>query len=141
MIESKAEGLATLETNLQTGLEKKIIQAMQKSVALVESEAKKKAPKGETGQLRNSIESEVYIEDGAVVGIVFSNKEYAPYVEFGTGIFAEGGNGRADVPWHYQDAAGDWYTTYGMQPQPYMRPALSESKSKITEIFKEELKQ
>jgi len=71
-------------------------------------------------------------------GIVFTPLEYAPYVEYGTGLFAEGG-GRTDVPWRYQDAKGEWHTTSGQNPQPYMRPALNENKERIVKTIKEGL--
>lgn len=102
--------------------------------ALVERSAKEKAPKG-TGDLRRFISSKV---DGNT-GIVFSPLEYAPYVEYGTGLFAEEGNGRKDVPWHYQDEKGEWHSTSGMPPQPFMRPALEENRKNIIAILKEEL--
>lgn len=112
--------------------------AMGKACALVEGAAKKNAPKG-TGELRRSIESEVKVEGKEVTGIVFTPLEYAPYVEFGTGLFAEGGNGRKDVPWHYQDDKGEWHSTNGMHPHPFMRPALTDNQEKIIEIIKEGL--
>jgi HK97 gp10 family phage protein len=111
---------------------------MGKACALVEAEAKKKAPKGD-GTLRRSITSEVVVNEDTVEGIVFTPLEYAPYVEYGTGIFAEGGGGRQDVPWRYQDDEGNWHTTSGMSPRPYMRPALNENREKIKEILKEGL--
>lgn len=108
--------------------------ALGKACALVESSAKQKAPKG-SGELRRSITSEVNDTEG----VVFTPLEYAPYVEFGTGLFAENG-GRSDVPWVYKDEKGDWYTTYGQHPQPYMRPALDENRQKIIQILKEGIK-
>lgn len=108
--------------------------ALGKACALVESSAKQKAPKG-SGELRRSITSEVNDTEG----VVFTPLEYAPYVEFGTGLFAEKG-GRSDVPWVYKDEKGDWYTTYGQHPQPYMRPALDENRQKIIQILKEGIK-
>ena len=78
----------------------KVNKALGKACMLVEAEAKKKAPKG-NGELRRSITSKV--ED--LTGVIYTPLEYAPYVEFGTGIFAENG-GRQDVPWHYQDDEG-----------------------------------
>lgn len=107
--------------------------ALGKAAAIVEASAKKKAPKGD-GTLRNSISSKV---DG-YEGIVYTPLEYAPYVEYGTGLFAENG-GRTDVPWSYKDDEGNWHTTSGMKPQPYMRPALEENRDKIVEILKEGL--
>lgn len=111
--------------------EEKIGGALQKACLLVERSAKQKAPKG-SGELRRSITSRV---DGDT-GIVFTPLEYAPYVEYGTGLFAENG-GRQDVPWNYKDDEGNWHKTSGMKPHPYMRPALEENRSKIVKILKD----
>lgn len=111
--------------------------AVGRATALVERKAKEKAPK-DTGALRRSITSEVdYAEGGLIEGVVFTPLEYAPYVEYGTGLFAEGGNGRKDVPWNYQDDEGNWHSTSGQHPQPFMRPALNESREEILKILKE----
>lgn len=111
--------------------------ALGKACALVERSAKEKAPKG-NGDLRRSIKSEIQEDEGDLKGIIFTPLEYAPYVEYGTGLFAEE-QGRQDVPWHYQDEKGEWHTTSGMKPQPYMRPALDENREQILTILKESL--
>lgn len=111
--------------------------AMGKACAIVERSAKQKAPKG-AGELRRSITSKVEGEGEDTVGIVYTTLEYAPYVEYGTGLFAEEG-GRQDVPWCYQDDEGEWHTTSGMHPSPYMRPALDENREEIKRILKEGL--
>jgi HK97 gp10 family phage protein len=103
-----------------------------KACALVEREAKLKAPKGD-GTLRNSISSRIV---DSFTGEVFTPLEYAPYVEYGTGLFAEEG-GRTDVPWVYKDDKGEWHSTSGMKPHPYMRPALDENREEIKRILKE----
>lgn len=113
-----------------------IKQAMGKVCALVERTAKEKAPK-DTGALRRSITSNVSEEADYIVGTIYTPLEYAPYVEYGTGLFAENGNGRSDVPWSYKDDEGNWHTTYGQHPHPYMRPALTDNKEKILQIFEE----
>lgn len=109
--------------------------AMGKCCALVERSAKQNAPK-DTGNLRNSITSEVRLIDGAITGVVYTPLEYAPYVEYGTGLFAEEG-GRSNVPWKYQDDEGNWHSTSGQKPQPFMRPALNENRNKIKQILQE----
>ena len=113
--------------------EAEIEKALGKACALVERSAKEKAPK-DNGELRRSITSKVENNEG----IVFTPLKYAPYVEFGTGLFAEEG-GRKDVPWHYQDDKGEWHSTSGMKPHPYMRPALEENREEILSILKESL--
>ena len=117
--------------------EKTLYRAIGKACALVEREAKIRAPKG-TGELRNSIVSKVENLGGEMVGMVYTPLEYAPYIEFGTGIFAEEG-GRTDVPWAYQDDEGNWHSTSGQHPQPFMRPALYENRKKINDIVRKEL--
>ena len=113
----------------------KMKSAIGKACALVERSAKQKAPKG-NGELRRSITSKVDVIGNNVVGVVFTPLEYAPYVEFGTGLFAEKG-GRQDVPWNYQDDEGNWHSTSGMKPSPYMRPALNENRANINRLIKE----
>lgn len=105
--------------------------ALGKACAIVERAAKQKAPKN-TGELSRSITSKVE----GLTGVVYTPLEYAPYVEYGTGLFAEEG-GRTDVPWWYQDDQGKWHKTSGQHPQPYMRPALDENRTQIIEILKE----
>ena len=107
--------------------------ALGKACAIVEASAKKKAPK-DSGDLRRSITSKVENNEG----VVFTPLFYAPYIEFGTGLFAESG-GRTDVPWVYQDDKGNWHSTSGMKPQPFMRPALYENREEILRIIKEGL--
>lgn len=136
----------------------RMIQALQKATLLVEAEAVKKAPKGD---IQQSITSKL---DG-FQGIVYTPLHYAPYVEYGTGIFAEGGKGRQEVPWVYVEGStksSNGKTVYteetarqtvailrseglpahmtsGQKPKPYMRPALDENRDKIVEILKEGL--
>ena len=111
-----------------------LLNGLQKACALVETEAKKKAPK-DKGDLRRSITSEVYENSDTLEGKVFTPLEYAPYVEYGTGLFAESG-GRKDVPWHYKDDKGEWHSTSGQPPQPFMRPALDENREEILRLIK-----
>ena len=51
--------------------------------------------------------------------------KYAEFVEFGTGIYNEHGDGR-QTPWRYQDRDGNWHTTKGQVSKPFIRPAFAE---------------
>ena len=110
-VEGIEEVIKQMEDKLGT---KQIKQNMEKACAILERAAKQKAPKG-TGELRRSITSEVKDGGSSIEGTVFTPLEYAPYVEYGTGLFAEQG-GRKDVPWSYKDDRGQWHTTSGMKP-------------------------
>ena len=128
-------GLGKVLDRVESAVSKEAIASgLSKACAVVEADAKRKAPKGKTGELRRSIESKVEGDRG----IVFTPLEYAPYREYGTGLFAESG-GRTDVPWVYKDDEGHWHSTSGMKPHPYMRPALNENREKIVKLIKEGL--
>lgn len=116
----------------------KLERAVSKAALLVEAEAKKKAPR-DNGTLASSITSKVETSGREVTGTVFTPLFYAPYVEYGTGLFAEDGDGRKDVPWHYQDDKGEWHSTSGQKPQPFLRPALDENREQVLRIIKEGL--
>lgn len=135
--EIKMQGLEDIVKRVQSIAELAEYEAaIKKACALVERSAKQKAPKGD-GALRRSITSKVDKESyGEIVGVVYTPLEYAPYVEYGTGLFAEEG-GRQEVPWSYQDDKGEWHTTSGMKPSPYMRPALNENREEILKLLKE----
>ena len=107
--------------------------ALEKIGMVAERYAKELCPV-DTSRLRNSISHET--DDSTVY--VGTDVEYAPYVEFGTGKFAESG-GRP-TPWAYQDDKGNWHTTNGMKPQPYLRPAIDDHMSEYRQIVENELK-
>ena len=122
-------------------------QALRKACLVVENDAKRRCPVAD-GQLRASIRTEI----NGNVGTVGTNVEYAPYVEIGTGIWAgtEPANGAENyhgeytgsgrqTRWSYQDAEGNWYSTIGQQPQPFLFPALFENTETITQVFKDEI--
>ena len=133
----KIEGVKELEKALdELKSAKEYHKALQKGCLIIERAAKEKAPKG-NGDLRNSIKHRIDAEGDELVGVIYTNLEYAPYVEFGTGIEAEDGGGRQDVPWSYQDEEGEWHTTKGMKPSPFLRPALEENKKEVLKMLKE----
>ena len=132
----RIEGLEEVLERLDNLIDENTLEkALGQACAIVEATAKQKAPK-DTGELRRSITSRVEQQGDDFVGIVYTPLEYAPYVEYGTGLFAEEG-GRADTPWSYQNDKGEWVSTSGMKPQPYMRPALDENREEILRILAE----
>lgn len=139
------------------GNDEKTIEALNKAVALVERKAKQNAPKGELSQ---SIQGKV---DG-LTGMVYTPVFYAPYVEYGTGLYSDHPmGGRQEVPWVYVEGSGnatgkktihteqsakkavaslkrqgfDAHMTYGQHPKPFMRPALNENTEEILRLFRE----
>lgn len=112
-------------------IRQRIVDKLTVSGEIVASAAIEKCPV-DTGNLRGSITSEVNERDLSVR--IGAPVEYAPYIEFGTGEYAENGEGRK----------GGWFFEYdgnkgekgkrftrGNKPQPFLRPALLENKEKI----------
>ena len=126
--------LDRLLSKLDTLQKEDYLDTLEKACFLVENSAKIKAPV-DTGQLRASITHEI---DG-LTGIIGTNVEYAPYVEYGTGIWAVDGNGRK-TPWTYQRADGKWVTTAGNKPQPFLTPSLLDNEKEIVELFQDAIK-
>lgn len=134
MSEIRFEGLESVLDRIDSIDDaQKLQSALGRACAIVERSAKQNAPKG-NGNLRRSITSKVENNEG----IIFTPLEYAPYVEYGTGLFAESG-GRKNVPWCYKDDMGEWHSTSGMHPHPFMRPALNENRAEILRTLKEAL--
>ena len=68
---------------------------------------------------------------------VGSNYENAIWEEFGTGIYAQNGNGRKDVPWVYQSEDGKWHKTKGKKPRRALQNAFNSMKNRIKKFFEE----
>ncbi len=51
-----------------------------------------------------------------------------------TGEYAENGAGRKGG-WVYKDSSGQWFFTWGQEPQPFLRPAFRRNKKEIEQII------
>lgn len=96
------------------------------------------------GELRQSIKTSVEIQGDEVKGITYTNKSYAPYVEFGTGPVGEENHSGispevtpsySQQGWGYQKEDGDWVYTNGQPAQPFMYPALKNNENKVLELI------
>jgi len=83
------------------------------------------------GTLLNSVTYTIE-GDEAIIGTPLS---YGAYQELGTGLFAVNGDGRKDVPWAYQDKHGEWHSTSGVHPHPWLIPALDSNKAAIAKML------
>lgn len=119
--------------NLDKFIEKTLPQLLEEGLRqaciIVQDAAKVKCPVDD-GQLRQSITYEIE----GTTGVIGTNVEYAPYVEYGTGIYATKGGGRT-TPWVYKDAKGNFHTTSGMKAQPFLMPAAEENLKEIEQCF------
>ena len=140
-MEVQVKGLDKLLKKLDKlggSIEQSTQKALLRGGAVFEAEAKARCPV-DTGHLRDSIHTEAQGEGTAAVG---TNTSYAPDVEFGTGP-----KGDPSVPhttkkyWRYRDAEGNWHTSHGQPPQPFMRTAFAESKDKAVEAVKGSIKE
>ena len=107
-----------------------------------EAHAKEGAPVGTTrstgiknyhgGSLRKSLThkvvgGEVYVGTNLTVTYRGRKIHYPIFVEYGTGIYADGGKGRQS-PWVWPDKNGKFHYTRGMKPRHFLRNAISNPK-------------
>lgn len=134
--------LSRLNNIAKMDLKKTMVQATK----VVHAQAKNLAPV-DTGNLAGSIHQEVKINGKNIAGRVFTNLQYAPYVEFGTGSNGDGSYpyeiegitlSYRNTPWIYTPNGGEtFYYTNGQEAQPYMYPALKQNEKYIRQLFKE----
>lgn len=117
--------------NLSAGL----YNALQESGEVVRKEAALNCPV-QTGRLRGSIA--VNVEGNtAEIG---TNLKYAPFVEYGTG--SKGDKSVAHTTrekWTYY-SGGQFFTTSGQAPKPFLTPALKNNKDTIIKLIREAVK-
>lgn len=122
-------------------------EAMNKAVLLVHGQAKALAPVN-TGNLAGSIHPKVTTQGKTIIGKVYTNVSYAPFVEFGTGSKGNGTYPNKKIalayrstPWVYTPDGGEtFYHTEGQVAQPYMYPAIKRNEKKIKAMFKEAIR-
>lgn len=85
--------------------------------------------KVDTGQTKESWQYKVNEATGeAVIG---SNYENAIWEEFGTGIYAEKGDGRKTAWYYYSEKLGKYVKTVGKRPRRAFHKAYTSTKPKI----------
>lgn len=126
------------------------------STKMIQGEAKLLCPV-DHGELRQSIKTRVETEKGRTIGVVYTNKSYASYVEFGTGPKGEANHAgispevtpaysqspwwihesQVDAEtaekylWFYIDTPdGRFYQCSGQAAQPFMYPALKNNEDR-----------
>lgn len=121
--------LASLKQQIEAGLEACGNQAVSHAKSNITE-----AGRVDTGAMRNSI-SHIVQDEVCYVG---TNQEYAPYHEYGTGIYADGGGRQS--PWAYQDNKGDWHMTRGMKPIHFLKNAIADHLAEYKAIINKFLK-
>ena len=91
----------------------------------------------DTGTLRDSWDYKVAPDEQAVY--IGTDEEYGKFVEHGTGIYAESGNGR-QTPWVYRDRNGKYHTTVGMRPHRMLRKGIENNLTEYKQIVEDALK-
>lgn len=119
----------------EEGLLDKVSDIVYETARLIQSQAKALAPVDDSG-LKDSIEMRMLGKYNAEVTV---GVHYAIWVEFGTGVYAEGpGGSRAKkIPWsYYSEKLGHWVTTEGNRGQPFWGPAVDAGQ----DYFKSEMR-
>lgn len=155
-------GLKELDRKLQELSKVDVKKAVANGMQAVRSAAVLGCPVND-GELRQSIFAEVYEENDTTTGVCWTNKEYSPYVEFGTG--PKGQENHAGIspnvspaytqnPWWIHESQidertaekyhwisidtpdGKFYQCTGQPAKPFMYPALKDNKDTVLKDFK-----
>jgi len=119
----------------EEGLLDKVSDIVYETARLIKTEAQALAPVDDSS-LKDSIEMKMLGKYNAEVTVSVG---YAIFVEFGTGIYAEGpGGSRAKkIPWvYYSEKLGHWVTSSGIKAQPFWGPAVDAG----SDYFKTEMR-
>ena len=128
------------------------------SAKTVQKEAKLLCPSND-GELRQSIQTTVQKTEEKTMGIIYTNKSYAGYVELGTGPKGEAGHSGispmvspayTQEPWWIHESQidqkaaekyhwsfidtpdGRFYKCEGQAAQPFLYPALKNNEERVT---------
>ena len=150
-------GVQSLERRLNELSEYSVRQAVASGIEKVRSTAVFLCP-GESGELRQSIYTQVEERGGIVTGTCYTNKAYAIYVEFGTGpkgmrshegISPDVTVSYSTSPWWIHESMidkalaekyhwfkintrnGIFYQCSGQEAQPFMYPAMKNNKEEL----------
>ncbi|KEH93225.1 HK97-gp10 family putative phage morphogenesis protein [Clostridium botulinum] len=110
---------------------------LQAAALVIQSQAKALAPV-DTSNLKTSINHKIVVDK--LEAYIGTNADYAVYVEFGTGEFAENGQGRKGG-WVYTNSEGKAIFTTGMKPKPYLRPAYRANKQALIKLLNKYLRE
>ncbi len=159
-------GYKKLNAKLESLSKANVKSAIGQAISFVQDNAKANCPVGD-GELRESIFTRIQGDTQQATGICYTNKEYAPYVEFGTG--PKGQKSHAGIspdvavaysqsPWWIHESQidkgtaekyhffyvdtpqGRFYQCTGQAAQPFMYPALKNHEEDITEIFEDSIR-
>ncbi len=160
------EGVGSLEKKLDSLSELPTRQAVGKGITFVQAAAKSNCPTHD-GELRASIFTSVQEQQRGTEGICYTDKQYGPYVEFGTGPKGQAdhtgispeiavaynqspwwihesqldANVAEHYNWFYIDTPdGRFYQCSGQAAQPFLYPALKDNEDKVANIIRDELK-
>jgi len=117
----------------------KLIAATQAASDAAASEVRAIVPV-RTGELRESIGTQVQWIGRAVNGYIIARAKHAGFVEFGTGLTGQG-TYSYDLPTQGVPFTGGWVYDYkqqnwhGMIAQPYMRPGLDNARGAILAAY------
>jgi HK97 gp10 family phage protein len=121
------------------------------AMSMVRNAARRKAPTDETVLQKNIVVKDMTSGKDLQVGCgIFAESavNYAVYQEYGTGIYAENGQGRK-TPWRFVVQSAKWANIwginvgdlsppfYGNHPHPFMRPAWDEEKENVQKYLKD----
>lgn len=119
---------------MKNGIPRDVAEAMDKVAEEMVKSMKQRLDAGghvDTGNLINSIHADTKAKGNEIITEINIDAKsedgtwYAEFLEYGTGVYNENGNGRK-TPWAFKDKDGNWHTTRGQKADPFIRPSVAE---------------
>lgn len=118
------------EKTLLKDIEVKALTLLKEKAINAEGLAKLYCPV-DLGVLRASISHYIERKGDTIIAHIGSPLEYAPYVEYGTGIYAKDGLGR-QTPWvYFNEKLQRYIKTEGQHPKLFLNKAIEKVKSEF----------
>ncbi len=152
-INAEIEGLDEALRKLSPELYAKPLRDFFKKASIYISDRAKELAPVDTGRLRSSLTYNVDDADPPQYAQVGTNVEYAPYMEFGTGLLTDGEGGAGVRHWPPADALDVWASRHGfasgahvariigmrggLEPRRYLRNAFEQAKGAIEGFLKD----
>lgn len=138
--------MAKLEWNgdkIQNALMAAMDEAVTDSLEILRDDIHRKSrfdPVNPGEHTRDTYQHTTEIHRNKIVGHIGSNSMNAIYEEFGTGEFAERGDGRKGGWVYFDKVRGQFFFTYGKTPNKPMRRAYSENINKMKKTVEDTVK-
>ena len=138
LIKDLDKDLKKIEEGIEKGMELVASEIVQMELNIIDESLNPNSTYVRSGKLKSSTEVKDLVWEGSVASQVITNTaNYAVYNSYGTGIYAENGQGRQGG-WYYFDGEKVRFTV-GMPPKYFVRDSYEHYKEKAPSMIQQSI--